>query len=188
VRRTNCAFCLKKGFPDTEFDIQIETRRKLHLKPQRAGKILELRVIFIVNKILSNLTKNIIMMRTLRRYYASNVTMKKSKNIHRSNRWPDRKDLDQVFEKLSSDSVIGTTVLDTNAPLVDQIKWKLCAQIVRYHLISEISQNELAQKLNVDAPEMSRLLHYKIERYTIDRLIRYVEILYSKLSVEVRAA
>jgi len=110
---------------------------------------------------------------------------KKLKNkITQSEEWtsPELRDF-LSYEYMGKD-----TLLHPYTPLVDQIKWKLCAQIVRYHLMNEISQNELAQKLGVDAPEMSRLLHYKIERYTIDRLIRYVEILYPKLSVEVTAA
>ena len=78
--------------------------------------------------------------------------------------------------------------LSDAASLVDQIKYQLCAQIVRYHISNEIPRNDLAEKLGIDAPEMSRLLRYKIDRYTIDRLIRYVEVLYPALSIDVHAA
>ena len=109
--------------------------------------------------------------------------MKKKKESSLTKEWitPELRD------HLSYEYMPGSELLK-NVNLVDQIKYQLCAQIVRYHLGNEIPQADLAKTLGVDAPEMSRLLHYKIDRYTIDRLIRYVEILYPKLSIEVHAA
>jgi predicted XRE-type DNA-binding protein len=110
---------------------------------------------------------------------------KKNKNENHLNKeWitPELRDY------ISYELVSGSTQISKDAPLVDQIKYRLCAQIVRFHLSNEVPQRELASKLDIDHPEMSRILHYKIERYTIDRLIRYVEILYPHLSIEVHAA
>ena len=53
---------------------------------------------------------------------------------------------------------------------------------------NRITQKQLADKLGVDEPEMSRILHYKIERYSIDRLVGYLEVLYPKMSVKLFAA
>lgn len=106
----------------------------------------------------------------------------------RTIRWPEDKDLKEVIQKLSSDEIMGSSVLHPEAPLVDQIKYKLCGKIVEYQRLNRISQKALAELLNVDEPEMSRILHYKIERYSIDRLIGYLEFLYPKLRFEVDAA
>ena len=101
--------------------------------------------------------------------------------------WPNEKDLKEIREQLSSDNVQGSTVLGADAPLVDRIKQDLCSKIVQYHLNTKISQKKLAEKLGVDEPEMSRILHYKIDRYSIDRLVGYLEILYPKIHFEVSA-
>nr|MBP9694340.1 aldehyde dehydrogenase family protein [Alphaproteobacteria bacterium] len=42
-----------------------------------------------------------------------------------------------------------------------------------------------AEKIGLDEPETSRVLHYKIERYSIERLLGYATILYPKLTVEI---
>jgi predicted XRE-type DNA-binding protein len=102
--------------------------------------------------------------------------------------WPDEKDLKEIRERLSSDEVEGSVVLSADAPLVDRIKQDLCSKIVQYHLKNKISQKSLGEKLGVDEPEMSRILHYRIERYSIDRLVGYLEILYPNVHVEVSAA
>jgi predicted XRE-type DNA-binding protein len=102
--------------------------------------------------------------------------------------WPNEEELSEIRERLSSDEVEGSTVLSADAPLVDRIKQDLCSKIVQYHLKNKISQKALGEKLGVDEPEMSRILHYKIERYSIDRLVGYLEILYPSIHFEVSAA
>ncbi len=113
---------------------------------------------------------------------------KKTKAKPSNTRWPDEKTLSEIRDRLSSDKVQGSTVLGPDAQLVDRIKHNLCSKIVQFHLNSKISQKELADKLGVDEPEMSRILHYKIERYTIDRLVGYLEVLYPNVNFEVFAA
>lgn len=71
---------------------------------------------------------------------------------------------------------------------MDRIKQDLWSKIVKYKLNNKTTQKELAEKLGVDQPEMSRILHYKLERYSIDRLVGYLEILYPKVYFEVLAA
>ncbi len=117
--------------------------------------------------------------------------MAKSKKLKANStktRWPNERVLAEIRDRLSSDEVEGSRVLGPEADLVDRIKEKLCSKIVEFHLKSGISQKELAKKLDVDEPEMSRILHYKIERYTIDRLVGYLEILYPNVNFEVFAA
>jgi predicted XRE-type DNA-binding protein len=103
-------------------------------------------------------------------------------------KWPSEEELNKIRDRLSSDEVEGSTVLSADAPLVDRIKQDLCSKIVQYHLKNKISQKALGKKLGVDEPEMSRILHYKIERYSIDRLVGYLEILYPEVHFEVSAA
>ncbi|MCB0350676.1 MAG: XRE family transcriptional regulator [Bdellovibrionales bacterium] len=103
-------------------------------------------------------------------------------------RYPDAKDLDEMLKKLSSDKIVGSTVIPKDAPESDKIKFKLCAKIIEYKLAKNLSQKDLAVKIGLDEPEISRILHYKIERYSIERLLGYATILYPKLTIEVLAA
>lgn len=102
--------------------------------------------------------------------------------------WPAEAQVEKMVKKLSNPKVIGSAVLGADASLVDRFKWNLCAKIVAYSLDHHLSQKQVGKLLAIDAPEANRLLHYKIERYTIDRLIRYVEILYPKLKLEAKTA
>jgi predicted XRE-type DNA-binding protein len=115
--------------------------------------------------------------------------MAKSKKLKAkiaTTRWPDERELSEIRERLSS--VEGSTVLGPDASLTDRIKQNLCSKIVEYHLKNKVTQKELADKLGVDEPEMSRILHYKIDRYSIDRLVGYLEALYPNVNFEVFAA
>ncbi|MGK5084763.1 XRE family transcriptional regulator [Bdellovibrionota bacterium FG-1] len=117
--------------------------------------------------------------------------MPKSKKIQARNsnvRWPSEEALKVIRERLSSEEIEGSRVLGPNAPLAERIKQNLCSKIVEYRAKHQITQKQLAEKLGVDEPEMSRILHYQIDRYSIDRLIGYLEILYPKVSFEVSAA
>ena len=117
--------------------------------------------------------------------------MEKKKSLRKSStlaQWPKAAVLEEMRSRLSSPDVEGSTVFGPDAPLADRIKQDLCSKIVRYHLKTQISQKDLASRLGVDEPEMSRILHYKIERYTIDRLVGYLQILYPHVRFEVSAA
>jgi predicted XRE-type DNA-binding protein len=103
-------------------------------------------------------------------------------------KWPSRKKLDTIVNELSSDKVEGSFVISKNAQLSDKVKYELCRMILEYRRIHTLSQKELAKKLKSDEPEISRVLHYKINRYSIERLIGFVTILYPKVKVEIEAA
>ena len=94
-------------------------------------------------------------------------------------RYPEEKDLGEMLKKVSSDDVIGSTVIPKNAFEGDKIKYKLA---------KNLTQKELAQKIGLDEPETSRVLHYKIERYSIERLLGYALAPYPKLTIEILAA
>jgi predicted XRE-type DNA-binding protein len=103
-------------------------------------------------------------------------------------RWPDDNDLKEILNQLSNDDVMGSSVLSKNATAADKIKFSLCAKILEYKQNKKLSQKELAEKMNLDEPEISRILHYKIERYSIERLLIYAQLVYPKLTLEVLAA
>jgi predicted XRE-type DNA-binding protein len=115
---------------------------------------------------------------------ARNLKLKDGSTV----RYPDEKDIKSFMDQLSSDEVLGSSVLPQNASESDKVKFKLCSKIVEYKLKHNLTQKELAEKLGLDEPETSRVLHYKIERYSIERLLNYAKILHPKLTLEIFAA
>lgn len=106
----------------------------------------------------------------------------------RSKKFPEPKRLEKVYKNLSRSSVLGSSILPENATTVDQAKYKACEMIVRYRSICQMKQKELAEFLGIDESRMSEILHYKIELFTLERLIGYVVKLYPNLKIDLKAA
>ncbi|MBI3555444.1 MAG: XRE family transcriptional regulator [Deltaproteobacteria bacterium] len=60
--------------------------------------------------------------------------------------------------------------------------------IIRYRQAHGLKQKELSSKLGVDEARMSEILHYKIENFTLDRLVGYAQALYPNLKLNLVAA
>ncbi|MBF0363857.1 MAG: XRE family transcriptional regulator [Oligoflexia bacterium] len=103
-------------------------------------------------------------------------------------KFPRQKKVNEVRKRLSKRSILGSSILPSNATTIEIVKYKTCEMIIRYRHSSEIKQKELAKILNIDEPRMSELLHYKIENFTLERLIGYVLILYPRLKINLKAA
>jgi predicted XRE-type DNA-binding protein len=113
---------------------------------------------------------------------------KKHKLIDSSDiKWPSQKKLNAIVKELSSDKIEGSLVISKDAPISDKVKYELCRKILEYKRTHDLSQKELGKKLNLDEPEISRVLHYRIDRYSIERLIGYVAILYPNMRFEFAA-
>lgn len=102
--------------------------------------------------------------------------------------FPSQKRLDDVRKHLSKKSVLGSSLLPSNASIVDIVKYKACEMIIRYRQSSDLKQKELAIILKIDESRMSEILHYKIEKFTLERLIGYTNILYPHLKINLKAA
>ena len=103
-------------------------------------------------------------------------------------RWPAEEELAKIRDELSSDQVMGSSILAPDAHPSEKFKYKLCELILAYHLKAGIKQKELAKILGIDEARMSEILHYKIEQFTSDRLQEYVQILYPSVRFDAFAA
>ena len=103
-------------------------------------------------------------------------------------KFPSRKRLDEVQKKLSNPSVLGSSLLSEDATQIDRAKFKACEAIIKFRRKNNLKQKDLAQRLGVDESRMSEILHYKIEGFTLDRLVSYEQILYPHLKLDLTAA
>ena len=103
-------------------------------------------------------------------------------------KFPDTKRLEEIRDRLSREDVIGSSLLPENASEVERAKYKACEIIIRYRQHNGLKQKELATRLGIDEARMSEILHYKIDNFTLDRLVRYAQVLYPNLKLNLVAA
>jgi predicted XRE-type DNA-binding protein len=78
-----------------------------------------------------------------------------------------------------------SSVLPPGAPLADKFKHDLCEQIVRYKQKKGLKQKDLGDLLGVHEARISEIVHYKIDKFTADKLMQFLEILNPRAHVKV---
>lgn len=68
----------------------------------------------------------------------------------------------------------GSVVIPKDADPLDRAKYELCRSFVDYLLDHRMTQKELAARIRVSEARVSEIVHYKIHRLTLDRLVRYM--------------
>ena len=102
--------------------------------------------------------------------------------------WPDENQIAKIRLELESDNIIGSSVLPNDASALDQFKFKLCEILLIYRKKSGLKQKDMAAMIGVDEARMSEILHYKIDKFTSDRLQEYVQKIYPNVKFTAVAA
>lgn len=97
--------------------------------------------------------------------------------------FPSEKELKSIRSKLSK--VEPSRLLPKNASKADQVKYKLCEKFVIYLMEHKMSQAQLAKKLKVDPSRINEIVKYRIDLYTVDKLMDLAERLHLDFDVEV---
>lgn len=87
-------------------------------------------------------------------------------------KWPSEAQIKEMREKLSE--APASRPLPSDATPIDKIKHDICREFVVYKNSSRITQKALADKVGIDEALMSKILHYNIDEFTIDRLVRFL--------------
>jgi predicted XRE-type DNA-binding protein len=87
--------------------------------------------------------------------------------------FPSEKELKSIRAKLAK--VEPSRLLPKNASKADQLKYRLCEKIVIYLRENDISQVQLAKKLKVDPSRINEIVKYRIDLYTVDKLMDLAE-------------
>ena len=98
-------------------------------------------------------------------------------------KFPSQKELKSIRSKLAK--VEPSRLLPKNASKADQVKYKLCEKFVIYLLENKMSQVQLAKKIKVDPSRINEIVKYRIDLYTIDKLMNLAEKLHLEFEVEV---
>lgn len=97
--------------------------------------------------------------------------------------FPDKKEIARAKKKM--ESVKPVMSLPSDASKVDKLKFELCKQFVVYLRLNQMSQVELAKKLDLEPARLNEIVKYRIELFTVDRLIGYVEKLNPEIHITV---
>ena len=90
-------------------------------------------------------------------------------------KWPKQEDIKAVLKRLDENPDLYFRVISDDASFVDRIKRDICAELIIYKREHHLNQRELSQKLEISEALVSKLLRYRFDEFTIDRLVRYLE-------------
>ncbi len=97
--------------------------------------------------------------------------------------FPNENKLKEIRKRLSKADPSYT--LPDNATKADIVKYKICEKFVNYLLEHKLSQAELARQLEMDPARLNEIIKYKIEYYTIDKLLEFAERLDPRIDIDV---
>jgi len=97
--------------------------------------------------------------------------------------FPSEKKLKDIRSRLEKAEPSRT--LPKNATTVQKIKYKICEKFVIYLLENDLSQAKLARQLAMDPARLNEIVKYKIDLFTIDKLVEFAEKLDSNFKFEV---
>jgi predicted XRE-type DNA-binding protein len=83
--------------------------------------------------------------------------------------WPSEEIIKEAERKMKGG--LASKLLSRAAGPVERAKHELCEHFIRYRRDEEISQRELAKRLEVTESRVSEILHYHHQQFTIDRLL-----------------
>jgi len=85
----------------------------------------------------------------------------------------------------------GSWALPENPTPLEQAKYEICKKVVSYKRNSKLTTEEIAQKIQLSKAETEDILYYRIDYFTLDRLMDYTNKLFSpcevKITIEKRA-
>lgn len=97
--------------------------------------------------------------------------------------YPSDKEIAEVLREL--DKKPATKLLPPDASLSDRIKFDLCKNFLIYKRENKLSQKEMCELLGIDKSKMSKICHYHIEDFSIERLVNLLGKLYKKVSIRI---
>jgi predicted XRE-type DNA-binding protein len=93
-------------------------------------------------------------------------------------KFPSEKELQKIRKKL--DKSEGSLVLSPNATPIEKLRYEICRQFVVYQRDHNLKCKELAKLVGVDESLMSKILRYRHDRFSTDKLIEMLSKIHPK--------
>ncbi len=106
--------------------------------------------------------------------------------MKKKTKFPSEAELTEMRELLSNSHASYT--LPKNASTPDKVKYLICEKIVEYKLKHKITQRALAEKLGENESLVSKVVHYHIDEFTVDRLLKFLNAIYPNITIDLKVA
>jgi predicted XRE-type DNA-binding protein len=106
--------------------------------------------------------------------------------MSKQTKFPSEAELKDVRERLSQGP--ASKILPKNASQVDKTKYAICQEIVIYKNKKKLTQRQLAEKIGENESLISKVVHYNIEEFTIDRLMKFLNVIYPNAEITINVA
>jgi len=88
-----------------------------------------------------------------------------------------------ISEKEHDAKIRNGAVKPVHLPVIhsisDVVKYQFCSEIIAYKKSMNLQQNDIAQIIDVNKSEVSKLFSYELSKFSQERLIHFVELLIS---------
>ena len=98
-------------------------------------------------------------------------------------KFPSKEELKHIRKRLAKTN--GSRGLAPDASALDRAKYDVCEKILIFMKKRKLSQRELAELLETSETRVSEIVHYRIEKFTLDRLIGYLQLIKPMLTLKV---
>jgi predicted XRE-type DNA-binding protein len=106
--------------------------------------------------------------------------------MNKRTKFPSEAEIKEVRERLSQGP--ASQVLPKDASPVDKTKYAICQEIVIYMNKKKLTQRKLAEKIGENESLISKVVHYNIEEFTIDRLMKFLNVIYPNAEIRINVA
>lgn len=106
--------------------------------------------------------------------------------MSKKKKFPDENELKEMRELLALGPAARPLPLD--ADTLERLKHSLCAEFVKYKNRNQLTQKQLAQELHIDEALVSKIVNYSYDEFTVDRLIKYLSVIYPKVDIRLLVA
>lgn len=96
--------------------------------------------------------------------------------------FPSDEELERMRKILEKSE--GSRVVGEEGTKIEKFKFEICQRLIGFYLDSKMSQKEFAIFLGIDEALISKLIRCKIEVFTIDRLLKYLEVIEPEYRIE----
>jgi predicted XRE-type DNA-binding protein len=92
--------------------------------------------------------------------------------------FPSEKELAKMRKKM--EKVEGSLLLSPKATPLEKLRYEICKQFVIYARVHNLKSKELAKLVGVDESLMSKVLRYRHDRFSTDKLVEMLAKIYPK--------
>jgi hypothetical protein len=107
------------------------------------------------------------------------------KNTKTKSQYPDPQFKEYLNQLASPNYQGGSWVLPNNPTPLEKSKYELCREILIYQRKQKLTDEKLAEQMELTLAETEDILHYRTNYFTLDRLLTYANKLFKSKPLKI---